>query len=538
MTNSRYKQGVDRGQGDVFPPRLEDYISENNPVRAIDTYVESLDLGKLGFKHRAPGVNQAGQSAYAPQALLKLYLYGYLNRVRSSRMLEREGQRNVEVMWLLEQLRPGYKTIADFRKDNAQALRKTHAQFIVLCRALGLFGGKLIAVDGSFFKGNVSKKSFRTQKKLASQIARLEQELAQWHQALDAADREETGEPAQQEDAELAGKLQSLREALKEKTLEREQLETLGRTQYSPVDEDARLLSKRGQKVAGYNVQIATDAEHKLIVADEVTDEPNDLHQLHPMSARAKAMLGAEEVDVVADAGYFSSVQLHQCHEAQIHPYLPEPSRGDTTCNGRLAREAFVYEPEHNRYRCPEGRYLTAIGKPKEQAGHWIQCYRSRRSECRDCARRTECLSDKGQSREIWRDQYEADIQAVRQRTEAHPEQLARRCALVEHPFGTLKRRAGWDHFLVRGLEKVRGEWSLMALAYNFTRVLNLLGLERFKEICRQMAGVLAGDKEAVGLLPCLHKRFWTLWCARADAFLQFFGPAQGLWSISRTGCA
>jgi len=398
MSQRRYKSGIDRSQETLFPPRLEDYISEHNPVRAIDAYIAGLDMEALGFTHNAPGRHQAGQPAYAPQMLLKLYLYGYLNRLRSSRTLERESQRNVELMWLLEGLQPSYKTIADFRKNNAQALRRTQTQFIVLCRALGLSGGQLVAVDGSFFKGNVSQKSFRTHRKLTAQMAKLEQELAQWHQALDAADREEAGEPASREERDLAEKLDALREALKEKTEALADLEQRGKTQYSPVDEEARLLSKRGQRVAGFNVQIVTDAQHKLI----------------------------------------------------------------------------------------------ASSKPKEQAGHWTQRYRSRRRNCCDCVRRAECLTAKGQVREIWRDQYEADTEVVRQRVMAHPDRLAQRGELVEHPFGTLKRRAGWDHFLVRGLEKVRGEWSLMAWAYNFSRVLNLLGLERFREICQRLAELSA----------------------------------------------
>lgn len=515
MTQRRYKSGIDRSQETLFPPRLEDYISEHNPVRAIDAYIDGLDMEALGFAHSAPGRHQAGQPAYAPQMLLKLYLYGYLNRVRSSRALERESQRNVELMWLLEGLQPSYKTIADFRKNNARALRRTQAQFVVLCRTLGLFGGQLVAVDGSFFKGNVSHKSFRTQPRLTAQIATLEAELAQWHQALDAADRDEAQAPASLEDRDLAEKLHALRQALQEKTEARDDLEQRGKTQHSPVDEDARLLSKRGQTVAGFNVQMATDAQHKLIVADEVTDEPNDLHQLHPMSARAKAVLGVETLAVVADSGYVNSVQCHRCHEEGISPYLPvPPARGSTTGPGRLSREAFVYEPEHDRYRCPEGRYLTATPSSKKLTGHWIQCYRTRRRDCRDCVRRAECLSAKGQNRELWRDQYEADTEAVRQRVRAHPERLAQRRGLVEHPFGTLKRRAGWDHFLVRGLEKVRGEWSLMAWAYNFSRVLNLLGLERFRAICRRLAELLACMVAHLSVLwahGCLLRGAWRL---------------------------
>ena len=268
-------------------------------------------------------------------------------------------------------------------------------------------------------------------------------------------------------------------------------------------------------------MQIATDAKHKLILADEVTHDPNDLRQLHPMSTQAQASLGVEALEVVADAGYFSSVQVHRCHEQRIYPYLPEPPpHGPSAAQGRLSREAFVYEPQHDRYRCPEGRYLRPTGKPREQAGHAVQCYRSRRSECRECPLRAQCLSARGQRREIWRDHYETDIQAVRQRCEAHPERLAERCALVEHPFGTLKRRAGWDHFLVRGLEKVRGEWSLMALAYNFTRVMNLLGPERFREICRQLAEVLEGNTKASPLAHLYRRLGWPGY-ALLSAFCQ-----------------
>lgn len=492
MTQRRYKQGIDRFQETLFPPRLEDYVSEDNPARAIDTYIDSLDMGALGFMHSAPGRNQAGQPAYAPQMLLKLYLYGYLNRLRSSRVLERESQRNVELMWLLEGLQPSYKTIADFRKNNAQALRRVQAEFIALCRALRLFGGQLVAVDGSFFKGNVSPGSFRTHKGLTVQITKLEKRLAQWHQELDAADREEKNEPTSHEEKDLPEKLSALREALKEKIEARDDLERRGKKQHSSVDEDARLLTKRGrQRVAGYNVQIVTDARHKLIVADEVTNEANDQRLLHPMSAQAKAALGVDTLEVIADAGYISSVQYHRCHEEGIYPYLPPP-HGHKVASGRLPREAFIYEPEFNRYRCPEGAYLIAKSKPDLRLGHSKQRYRSRRHDCRDCVRQDECLPSYSKAREIWRGEYEADTEAVNQRVLAHPDKLAQRSELVEHPFGTLKRRAGWDHFLVRGMEKVRGEWSLMALAYNFSRVLNLLGIEQFLAICRQLAELLA----------------------------------------------
>jgi len=269
-----------------------------------------------------------------------------------------------------------------------------------------------------------------------------------------------------------------------------------------------------------------------------VTTDPNDLRQLHPLSARAQATLGVEALEVVADGGYFSSVQVHRCHRQQIHPYLPEPTpHGPSAAKGRLEREAFVYEGEHDRFRCPEGRYLRPTGKPREQAGHPVQCYRSRRSECRECPLRAKCLSARGQYREIWRDLYEADLQAVRQRRAAHPERLAERCALVEHPFGTLKRRAGWDHFLVRGLEKVRGEWSLMALAYNFTRVLNLLGPERFREICRQLVHALEDNTET-NPSGHPHRRPWRPGYALLGAFRQLCRHTHSLRARRLAACA
>lgn len=481
MSTRRYKTGLDRTQADLFPARLDDYVDANNPVRAIDVYVESLDLVELGFTKSAPADSLAGQPPYPPSGLLKLYLYGYLNRVRSSRALERETRRNVELMWLLAGLAPTYKTIADFRKENAKALRQAHLQFILLCKELELFGRERVAVDGSFFKGNVSKKSFWTEKKLSTQIARLEEQLAQWHRQLDQADRCEAQQPAAADDTELQEKLERLA-ALQAK---RQKLKDLGKSQHSEVDEQARLLSKNGQRIAGYNVQIGVESKNKLIVADELTNEPNDLHQLHPMSVKAKAVLDAESLEVLADAGYYSAAGLHACHQEQIVPYVPEPRRRRKAGReGRFEHSDFLYDAEYDRYRCPAGKLLRPSGAPRLQNGQRLQRYVSTIPACRDCSLRGQCLSAKSECREVWRGEYEADVKAHRERMQAHPERVRERGALVEHPFGTLKRRAGWDHFLVRGMEKVRGEWSLMAWAYNFSRVLALLGLERFREIC------------------------------------------------------
>lgn len=484
-----YKQGMDRSQGDLFPVRLDDYVDASNPVRAIEAYVETLNLSRLGFSKTGGGGSAAGQPPYPPGALLKLYLYGYIHRIRSSRLLEKECGRNVEVMWLLSGLKPCYKTIADFRKDNAQALRQTHKDFILLCKELELLGGERIAVDGSFFRGNVSKKSFITDQGLRKAVARLEEDIAQWLATLDAQDRE----IAHQEFAESVdlpqklAHLKALQAAKAEKEEQQRQLEQLGKTQHSDVDSDARLLNKGTQKLAGYNVQMVTDARHKLIVADEVVSEPNDLQQLAPMATSAQAVLGSATLDVLADAGYYSADHLARCLNAGITPYVSIPPRGKRQENGqRFTKDQFQYDAPGDVYRCPAGQPLCRQGAPRLQGGSLAQRYTASETACLNCALHRACLPEKSRCREVWRHEHEAVMAAHQQRMQTHGAIMRERAALVEHPFGTLKRRAGWDHFLVRGLDKVRGEWSLMAWAYNFTRVLNIVGMDAFKRLCAQ----------------------------------------------------
>jgi len=485
MAQRQYKSGINRGQAEIFPPSLDEYISETNPVRAIDAYVETLDLAGLGFGNTQAKANASGQPAYPPQGLLKLYLYGYLNRVRSSRLLERECGRNVEVMWLLQKLIPSYKTIADFRKDNAKALRQTHRNFILLCRQLALFGGERIAVDGSFFKGNVSAKSFITTKRLTQEIKQLDGSIEEWLATLDQADSGEPVDDAMKDDPELAKKLEALQKRKAEKEAQLQTLREAGKSQQSSVDKDARLLSKRGQKCNGYNVQIVTDSKYHLLVADDVTTDANDLEQLHPMASQARGVLQAKSLQVLADAGYYKGAQIQSCLNEQITPYVAKPERKSAK-SGRFKREDFRYDAEQDTYHCPAGCVLRPMSKPRYQNNQWQQCYASRKSDCRRCTLREQCLPPKSKNRRISRGEYEEVLAAHRERMAAHPDIMRTRAGAVEHPFGTIKRQAGWDHFLVRGLEKVQGEWSLMALAYNFTRVLNILGIEQFRKYCAQ----------------------------------------------------
>jgi len=356
MSERRYKRGINREQETMFPPRLDDYVSATHTVRAIDAYVASLELDKLGFQHATPARPQ-GQPPYPPAALLKLYLYGHLNRLRSSRVLERECRRNVELMWLLEGLCPSYKTIADFRKDNPKALRATQSEFIQLCRELDLFGGQCVAVDGSFFKGDVSAKSFITQTGLQREIEAIDKAIAQWHEQLDQADAQESD--VADEDPQLAAKLAEFQARKAKREAELASLQEQGQSRRSRTDPDARLLNKRGNKLQGFNVQIVTDAKHHLLIASEVTNEANDLPLLYPMASQAMELLGVETLEALADAGYHSAAQIDQCVRGGITPYVPEPTRKNQG-NGRYGREAFLYLSEEDAYPMSSGLALVS----------------------------------------------------------------------------------------------------------------------------------------------------------------------------------
>jgi transposase len=485
MTNRIFKSGISREQASLLPPRMDDYVGPDNPVRAIDAYVASLDLAGLGFEH-AEGAGGAGQPAYDPADLLKLYLYGYLNRVRSSRQLEREARRNVEVMWLLRGLTPGYRTIGDFRKDNRTALKATNREFVLLARELNLLAGELVAIDGSFFHGDASKGSIVTGKRLAERLAAVERDIEAYGAALDAQDAAEASSERPQEPTgqDVAMKMAALVEKRARIAADLAKLEDSGETQLSRTDPDARLLSKNGQVVAGYNVQIAVDEKHKLIVASEVVNDGNDTGQLHVMAVAAKENLGVSTLQATADVGYYNGETLRSCEADGIVAYVPEADKNNRlTKQGRFTLNDFVYDAKRKLYRCPAAAELRPMESRKQDAGgKWHVRYVALRSDCGACPLRSRCLTDKARRREIYRWEHQDVIDRHRARM-AQPEadtMRRRRSALAEHPFGTLKCRAGYRHFLLRGFDKVRGEWSLMALCYNFGRLLSILGFDKF----------------------------------------------------------
>ncbi len=387
MTERRYQQVLDRELSLLLPPSLEEYVSADNPVRAIDLWVSTLNLQKLGFKHTEAS-SKVGQPAYDPAVLLKLYLFGYQRGVRSSRKLEYQTCYNTEVMWLCQGARPSYKTIANFRKDNLEALKSAQSEFVLLCRELELFGGSQVAIDGSFLKANASKSSMYTSKRLQRQLEQLEVKIAAYLQQLDAADQQEAAKDQDiaLEDPELAAKLECLQQRQAELKQLQEQLEQSGEKQISTVDEDARILTKKGETTGGYNAQLAVDDKHKLIVAQAVVQDGNDTQQLASMTQAAQAATGSEELSVLADKGYYNSEQLKQCEDGSASVYVPIPEQSKRRGkDGRFGTEDFRYDAERDVYVCPAKQQLVRSGGLSHKGDRRYHTYRSDAAVCSRC---------------------------------------------------------------------------------------------------------------------------------------------------------
>ena len=468
----RFVEGVDRGQSTLFPERLEDWIIEDNPVRVIDVFVDELDLAELGFSGVDP--EATGRPSYHPSVLLKLYIYGYLNRVQSSRRLEREAGRNVEVMWLAGRLIPDHKTIADFRKDNGKAIRQVCARFVDLCREIGLLATASVAIDGSKFKAVNNRDKNFTRAKVERRRAQLEESVARYLSQLDTADRHEPTEALATKTERLKEKLGKLKEEMaKLATIEAQMLASPDQ-QVSLTDPDSRSMatSGRGSGVVGYNVQVAVDTEHHLIVAHEVTTSGSDRTQLANMAKQAKAVLQAQELAAVADRGYFNSPEILACHKAGITVTLPKPMTSGAKADGRYGRQDFVYIAAEDVYRCPAGERLT-YRYTNEEAGKVLRRYWT--TACSKCPLKSQCTT--GPERRIARWEHEHLLDAVQQRLDANPQAMRQRRETVEHPFGTMKARMGATHFLTKTLPKVAAEMALSVLAYNLTRVMNIIGI-------------------------------------------------------------
>lgn len=467
----RFITGADRSQTTLFPPCVDDWIAEDNPVRTVDAFVAVLDLGELGFAGVEPAAT--GRPAYHPSVLLKLYIYGYLNRIQSSRRLEREADRNVELMWLIGRLVPDHKTIADFRRDNGEAIRQVCGRFVLLCRQMGLLAGGSVAIDGSKFKAVNNRDRNFTKAKLARRRQQIEESVARYLAQLDTADRQEPTDV-------LVAKTDRLKEKITRLEQEMERLDGLEAQmlaspdcQISLTDPDARSMSSsgRGTGVVGYNVQTAVDTEHHLIVTHEVTNIGTDRAQLSGMAKKAKAVLEVERLDVVADRGYFASEEILASEQAGITVTLPKPMTSRAKAEGRFGKADFVYLPEQDVYRCPAGDMLT-YRYTNVEAGLTLSRYWT--SACPKCPIKAQCTP--GKERRVTRWKHEPVLEAMQDRLDANPDAMRIRRQTVEHPFGTLKARMGSTHFLTKTTPRVATEMALHVLAYNLTRVLNIMG--------------------------------------------------------------
>jgi transposase len=458
-----------------LPECLDDFIDESNPVRVIDVFVDELGLAEMGFEGVEPAAT--GRPSYHPSVLLKLYIYGYLNRVQSSRRLEREAGRNVEVMWLLGRLTPDHKTIADFRKDNGPALRKVCARFIELCREMGLLATASVAIDGSKFKAVNNRDRNFTRAKMERRRAQLEESVTRYLSQLDTADRQEPTETLVTKVTRLPEKLIKLKEEMGKLAVYEKQMLASPDQQISLTDPDSRSMatSGRGSGVVGYNVQIAVDTEHHLIVTHEVTNSGSDRAQLANMAKQAKAVLKTETLEAVADRGYFNSPEILACHEAGITVTLPKPLTSGAKADGRFGKQDFAYLPEEDTYHCPAGERLSyRYTNEEEEDGKVLRRYWT--TACQSCSLKTQCTP--GSERRITRWEHEHLLEAVQHRLDANPHAMRQRRETVEHPFGTMKARMGATHFLTKTLPKVAAEMALSVLAYNLTRVMNIVGIK------------------------------------------------------------
>jgi len=467
-----YRKGPDRSQSQLLPACLEDYVPAEAPVRFIDVFVDGLDLKELGFQRAEPSAT--GRPPYDPADLLKLYVYGYLNRIRSSRRLEAEAKRNLELLWLLRSIAPDFKTIADFRKDNRPCFKGVLKQFNLLCRKLELFGAELVAIDGSKFKAQNNPKRSLTAKELAELLAQVDARIEQYLVQLDQNDTEAEGAGANPTRQNLEQKLSTLRERKGQyeqwiKELSQGQQQSLGAT-----DPESR-PQRTGEM--GYNVQVAVDAKHDLIVESQVVQDANDLQQLCPMAQAAQQALAVVSLKVVADAGYYSAGQVAACDSAGLETYVPANRHATGQSKGTKAvypKEAFQFDPLQDSYRCPGGQELVRKGEAMHDGLMRIE-YNNIKA-CRGCALRAQCTQ--GRYRRIYRSTDEAAVERLAQRVNRCPELIAKRKTIVEHVFGTL-RHWGQDEFLTRGLAAVRAEFSLSCLAYNLRRMLQLVSLQK-----------------------------------------------------------
>ena len=483
----RYIEGENRFQSTLFPESLDEYIAETNSIRVIDRFVDRLILVDLGFERAQPA--DVGRPGYHPGMLLKLYIYGYLNRLQSSRRLERESHRNVELMWLTERQMPCFKTIADFRKNNRKAIRQVCVEFVGVCRDFDLFSKSLVAIDGSKFKAVNSRDRNFTRHSVKRRMQRLEAHINRYLRKLDAVDEEEP-EIREITSKELERKIASMEKRMDELNRIKAAVEAHPDKQISLTDADSRSMAKAGGgSIVGYNVQAAADSKHHLIPAHEVTNDTTDRQQLTSMAEQAKEALDGESQDeatdeneqeqltVLADAGYYKSEEILACQQKGMKVLVPKTDTSGKGAKQQFTRSQFIYDEKNDEYRCP-ARERLPFKSLAEVKGRTVRVYRT--FKCPDCHLKAQCTPAK--DRRIQRWEHEHALEAAEADFKKNPDAMRLRKQIVEHPFGTIKHWMGSTHFLMKGLPSVQTEMSLHVLAYNMKRAINVMGVAAILE--------------------------------------------------------
>jgi transposase len=471
----RFIEGENRFQSTLFPESLEDYIAKDNSIRIVDAFVDKLKLKELGFDRAEP--SDTGRPGYLPATMLKIYIYGYLNRIQSSRRLERESYRNVELIWLTGRLMPSFKTIADFRKDNRKAIRRVCTEFVGVCRELELFSATLVAIDGSKFKAVNSRDKNFTQKSVKRRLQKTQANIDRYLAKLDAADREEP-EIREVTALELKQKIASMEAKMEQLKAHEAEVDTHPDKQVSLTDPDARSMMKAGGgSTVSYNVQTAVDSKHHLIAAHEVTNAPSDRSQLGSMAGQAAAALDVKALTVIADPGYYKGEEIVDCYASGIKALVPKTDSSHSKAKGRYSKADFHYDAEHNEYICPAGQRLTyrfdSVEKGKTQ---WV--YET--NQCTSCPLKSQCTT--GKAKRIKRWEKEDILDAADALLKQNPDAMRQRKRLVEHPYGTIKHWMGSTHFLMKRLPNVQAEMSLHVLAYNLKRAIKVLGVAKIMQ--------------------------------------------------------
>jgi len=472
-----YITGPDRSQSIMFPELVDEYISEDNAVRFIDAYVDNLNLFELGFTHSIPKLT--GRPSYAPSDLLKLYIYGYLKKTRSSRQLAQLTQLNVEVFWLLKKLQPDFRTISEFRKENTEGLKRVCKEFTLFCKKLNLFGGELIAIDGSKFSAVNHNSKTLTKNELTELLKQIDKNIEEHFLNIEKQDAiEQSIEQTSTEELQDAiSKLKKHKEVL---TDLQTSLEDSGERQISKTDPDCRKMRTGNQGIdMSYNVQIGVDSKHKLIVAHDITSEGNDINQLLPMAKQAKEILELDELNVTADKGYFNEEQIAECEANKIKCFIPELQKSQNKIKGLFTNRDFTYDQSNDLYVCPAKEKLKLVHTEQRHGKH-IGIYSTK--ACKECKLISECTTS-NRGRRIGRSEYKKVIEVMQKRMKENPMIAGQRKSLVEHPFGTLKHTMRHGYFLLKGKAKVASEISMSVLTYNMKRVMNIVGIAPLLEI-------------------------------------------------------